>query len=78
MPDGDVALHGAQRLLVEDLADQPEVLEHQHLGAVCDRDTCGFLAAVLQGVQAVIGELGDLFARRPHAEYAALFFWFVR
>ncbi len=78
MPDRDVALHRGQRLLIEDLADQPEVLEHQHLRAVCDRDTCGFLAAVLQGVQAVIGELGDLFAGRPHAEYAAFFSWFVR
>ena len=75
--DGDVALHRAQRLLVEDLADQPEVLEHQHLGAVGDGDARGFLAAVLQRVQAVVGELGDLFARRPDAEYAALFSWFV-
>ena len=47
MPDGDVALHGAERLLVEDLADQPEILEYQHLRAVGDRDACGFLTSVL-------------------------------
>ena len=47
MPDGDVALHGGQRLLVEHLADQAEVLEHQHLRTVGDGDTCRFLAAVL-------------------------------
>ena len=75
--DRHVALHGAECLLVEHLADQPEVLEHQHLGAVCHGDARGFLASVLQGVQAVIGELGDLFAGSPHAEYAALFSWFV-
>ena len=78
MPDGDVALHRGQRLLVEDLADQAEVLEHQHLGAVGDGDTRRFLAAVLQRVQAVVGEFGNLFTRRPDPEYATLFAGFVR
>ncbi len=75
--DGDVAFHRGQRRLVEDLADQPEILEDQHLGAVGDRDTRGLLPAMLQGVQAVVGELGDVFTRRPDAEYATLFagFW---
>ena len=65
--------HGGQRLLVEDLADQAEVLEDQHLRAVGDGDARRLLAAVLQRVQAVVGELGDFFARRPDAEYATLF-----
>ncbi len=73
MPDGDVALHGRQRLLVEHLADQAQVLEDQHLGAVGDGDTGGFLAAVLQRVQAVVGEFGDFLARGPDPEYAAFF-----
>ena len=77
VPDRDVALHRGQRLLVEYLADQAEILEHQHLRAVGDGDAGGLLAAVLQCVQAVIGELGHLFAGRPYAEYAALFSWFV-
>ena len=75
--DGDVALHRGERLLVEHLADQAEILEHQHLRAVGDGDARGFLAAVLQRVQAVVGELRHLFARRPDAEYAALFSGFV-
>ena len=73
MPDGDVARHGGQGLLVEHLADQAEILEHQHLRAVGDRDTGGLLAAVLQRVQAVVGELGDILAGCPDSEYAALF-----
>ncbi len=71
--DSDVARHGAQRLLVEHLADQAEVLEDQHLGSVGDGDACGFLAAMLQRVQAVIGEFGDVLARGPHPEYTAFF-----
>ena len=75
--DGDVALHRGQCLLVEDLADQAEVLEHEHLRAVGDGDARRFLAAVLKRVQAVVGEFGDLFARRPDAEYATLFAGFL-
>ncbi len=72
MADGDVTDHRAQRLLVEDLTDQTEVLEDQHLRTVADRDTRSLLAAVLQGVQAVIAEFGDVFARRPYTKNAAL------
>lgn len=73
MPDGDMALHGRQRLLVEHLADQAEVFEDQHLGAVGDGDPGGFLAAMLQRVQAVVGEFGDVFTRGPDPEDTALF-----
>ena len=66
-------VHGGQGLLVEHLGDQAEVLEHEHLGAVGDGDARGFLAAVLQCVQAVVGELGDFLARGPDPEYATLF-----
>ena len=73
VPDGDVALHGGQRLLVEHLADQAEVLEDQHLGSIGDGDPRCLLAAVLQRVQAVVGEFGDFFARSPDPEYTTLF-----
>ena len=73
MPDRDVALHRRQRLLLEDLTDQAEILEHQHLRTVCDRDAGGFLAAVLQRVEAEVGHLGDFFAGGPYAEYTAFF-----
>src|SRR6185436_12929288 len=75
--DGDVALHRGQRLLIEDLADQAEVLEHEDLRTVGDGDARRFLAAVLKRVQAVVGEFGDFFARRPDAEYATLFAGFL-
>ncbi len=77
MPDGDVALHRGQCLLIEHLTDQAKVLEHQHLRAVGDGDTRRFLAAVLQRVQAVVGEFGNFFTRRPDTEHATLFAWFV-
>jgi hypothetical protein len=72
VPDGQVTGHAGQGALVEDLRDQPEVLEDQDGAAVADRHAGGLLAAVLQGVEAVVGEVGDVLARRPDAEDAAL------
>src|SRR5271165_3520642 len=73
MPDSDVAFHRRQRLLVEYLTDQTEILEHQHLRSVCDGDAGGLLAAVLQRIKPVVGQFGDFFTGGPYAEYAALF-----
>ena len=73
MPDRDVAFHRGQRLLVEDLTDQAEILEHQHLRAVRDGDAGRFLAAVLQRVEPVVRHLGDFFAGGPDPEHAAFF-----
>jgi hypothetical protein len=64
--------HAGQRRLVEDLGDQAEVLEHHHAAAVADGHAGSLLAAVLQRVEAVVGQLGDVLARRPDAEDAAL------
>jgi len=47
MSDGDVTWHRCEGLLVEHLADQPEILEHQHLGAVGHRNAGSFLTTVL-------------------------------
>jgi len=71
--DRDVTRHGTESLFVEHLTDQPEILEDQHLGTVGDRDPGGLLAAVLQGVQAVVGKFGDFLAGGPDAEDAAFF-----
>ena len=60
-----------RRALVEDLGDQAHVLEDEDLAAVADRDAGGLLAAVLQGVEPEVGELGDLLAGGPDAEDAA-------
>ncbi|BBX21106.1 hypothetical protein MTER_05170 [Mycolicibacter terrae] len=73
MSDRHVTRHRRQRLLLEHLADQAEVLEHQYLGAVADRDAGGFLTAVLQRIQAEISEFRYFFAGGPYTEYAALF-----
>ena len=70
-PIGDVPWQRVQGRLVEDLADQAHVLVDQDLLAVADGDAGGLLAAVLQGVEAEIGELGDLLAGGPDAEDAA-------
>ncbi|GAA3228307.1 hypothetical protein GCM10020256_40460 [Streptomyces thermocoprophilus] len=66
----DVALEGAEGGLVEDLGDQAHVLEDEDLGAVADRDSRGFLAPMLEGVEPEVRELGDLFARSPDTEDA--------
>ena len=73
VPDGDVPGQAGQYLLVEHLADQAEVFEHQHLRAVRHRDAGSLLAPVLQGVQAEVGEFGDFFAGCPYAEHTTLF-----
>ena len=72
MADGQVPAQRREHLLVEDLADQAEVLEHHGAPPVGDGDAGGLLAAVLQRVEPVVGELGDVLAGRPDAEDAAL------
>ena len=69
--DGEVALERGQRGLVEDLGDQAHVLVDQDLAAVADRDAGRLLAAVLQGVEAEVGELRDVLAGGPDPEDAA-------
>ncbi|GGZ24806.1 hypothetical protein GCM10010365_51450 [Streptomyces poonensis] len=70
MAYGDVALERAERGFVEDLGYEAHVLEDEDLGAVADRDTRGFLAPMLEGVEPEVRELCDLFARRPDSEDA--------
>ena len=72
MADRHVSAHRLEGLLVEDLAHQSEILVDEHLLAVRDGDAGGLLAAVLQRVQAVVGELGDVLAGSPDTEDAAL------
>ncbi len=67
--DREVALERLQRRVVEDLRDQAHVLVDQDLPAVADRDARGLLAAVLQGVEAEVDELGDVLAGSPDPEH---------
>ena len=71
MADGDVAGERVEVALLEDPRDEPEVLGDGDGVAVADRDAGRLLAAVLQRVQAEVGEAGDVLARRVHAEDAA-------
>ena len=73
--DGDVAGEVGQGLVVEDLGDQAKVLVDEDLGAVGGGDAGRLLAAVLEGVQAEVGQAGDLLARGPDAEDTALLAW---
>ena len=69
--DREVALERVQGGLVEDLRDQAHVLVDEDLAAVADRDAGRLLAAVLEGVETEVGELGDVLAGGPDAEDAA-------
>jgi len=69
--DRHVTVHRLEGLLVEDLTDQAEILVDQDLLTVRHGDPGGLLATVLECVQAVVGELGDVLAGGPHAEDAA-------
>ena len=69
---GHVTGEVGQGLVVEDLGDQAQVLVDEDLGAVGGGDAGRLLTAVLEGVQAEVGQAGDLLAGRPHAEDAAL------
>jgi hypothetical protein len=57
--DGQVALQGGEPALVEGLGDEPHVLDHGDRLAVGHRDPGRLLAAVLQGEQPEIGQIGD-------------------
>src|SRR5690606_22589052 len=63
-----VSVEGVERRVVEDLRHQTHVLVDEDLLAVADRDAGGLLAAVLQGVDAEVRQLGDVLTGRPHAE----------
>ena len=66
--DREVSAQGGQRALVEDLGHQPHVLVDEEALAVGRRDAGRLLPAVLEGVEAVVGELGDVLAGGPHPE----------
>ena len=57
--------------LVENLRDQPHVLVDHDVVSVADRNARRLLAAVLQGIQAVVRQFGNLIARSPHPKNTA-------
>ena len=73
VPDGGDAVQGAQRTLVEDLRDEAHAGAQPQPGAVTGADAGALLAAVLQRVEAIEGEAGDIEIGRENAEHAAGF-----
>ncbi|GMA38222.1 hypothetical protein GCM10025883_02670 [Mobilicoccus caccae] len=71
MAHGDVAGELGEAGLVEDLADQAHVLVDEDSRTITCGDACGLLPAVLQRVEPVVGEFGDLLAGRPDPEDTA-------
>ena len=72
VPDREVAVQRRQRRLVEDLADQPEILVDEDVVTVADRDPGGLLAPMLLCEQPEVREPGDVLAGCPHPEEPAL------
>ena len=69
--DRHVALERPQLLLVEDLGDEPEVAQRGDVAALAGGDPGRLLAAVLERVEAEVGEAGDVVPGRVDAEDAA-------
>ena len=72
--DGHVADEIVQDFAVENLRDQPHALVFAELAAVARDDAGAFLAAMLQGVEAVIRQLGGV-GMAVNAKDAAIMFW---
>ncbi len=66
-----VPRQAGEGLLVEDLGDEAHLLDDGDLAVVGDGDAGALLAAVLQGVEAEVGEARDVVPRREDAEDAA-------
>ncbi len=65
--NGEVAGQALQGAIVEHRGHEAHVLHHHDVLAIRDRHTRGLLPTVLQGVEAVEGEVGY---RAPGGEYA--------
>ena len=71
VPDGVLATQALQHLLVEDLRDEAHVFDHGDLAVVGHGDAGALLAAMLQCVEAEVGEARYVLSRRDDAEDAA-------
>ena len=71
MADRHVALQRPQLLLVEDLGDEARVAQRRDVAALAGGDPGRLLAAVLQRVEAEVGEAGDVVPGCVYAEHPA-------
>jgi hypothetical protein len=68
---GDIPAQRGQRRLVEDLGHEAHLLVHDDVPSVTYGDSRRFLATVLQSVQSVVRQFGDILAGSPYAKDAA-------
>ena len=68
MADREVADERRERAVVEHGGDEALLLDHHDLVAVAHGHAGGLLAAVLQGEQPEVGQLGDGLTRRVDPE----------
>ena len=76
MPDGHVSRERVQHIAVENLRDQTHALVGAELIAIGADDAGALLPAMLQGVEAVVGQIGGV-GMAVNAEDAAIMFWVV-
>ena len=76
MADGHRAGQGLQDLAVENLRDQPHAFMFVETAIVAGDDAGAFLAAMLQGVEAVVRQFSGV-GMAVNAEHAAIMFWMV-
>jgi hypothetical protein len=65
-----MALQRFKARLSKHLRDQAHVLVHEDVATVADRNSGGFLAAMLKCIQTEVREFGDLVAGSPDPKYA--------
>ena len=78
MSHGELPGKGREVRVGKHLVAETEVLADEDRPAIAHRDARGFLAAMLQGLQAKVGETCHVATRRPDAEDAALLVQLIR
>ena len=71
MADGEIAAQGIKTRLGEHLRDEPHVLVDEDLGAIAHGNPCGLLPAVLECIEAEVGQLRHVVTRSPDPEDSA-------
>lgn len=70
MAHGEVAFQSLQVILAENIVHQPHSLVLGDMAAVAGHDPGAFLAAMLEGIEAEVGELGCVFMAENSANAA--------
>ncbi len=75
--DRHISVERSEILAVEDFGHEPESLDPVKFSTIVDRDdSAAFLAAMLKGMETVVGHLGGV-GDSPDTEHPAFFFKFL-